>query len=67
MPPPSLENEEPLECVLAPEPPLNAWVRGALVGIMLGLLVVFGIAIWLNPYDQEGAPRRIEFMFRTEF
>jgi hypothetical protein len=41
-------------------PVLNNWVRGALLGIVLGLVVVFTIAIRLNPYDETGAPRRME-------
>jgi hypothetical protein len=31
-----------------------------LVGLALALAVVFGIALWLNPYDGEGEPRRME-------
>jgi len=38
---------------------LSRWVRGALVGLALGLVAVFGIALWLNPYD-NGQPRRLE-------
>jgi hypothetical protein len=35
-------------------------VRGALVGIVLGLVVVFAIAVRLNPYEADGAARRME-------
>jgi hypothetical protein len=39
---------------------LSAWTRGGLVAIALGLVVVFAIAIWLDPYDAQGQPRRME-------
>jgi hypothetical protein len=38
-------------------PPLNVWVRGALTGIALGLLVVFFIAWRLNPYQVDGSAK----------
>jgi hypothetical protein len=41
-------------------PYLAWWVRGGLIAIAVGLLVVFGIAIALNPYDEQGQPRRME-------
>jgi hypothetical protein len=41
-------------------PALSRWVRGALVGVALGLTTVFGIALWLNPYDEDGTPRRMQ-------
>jgi hypothetical protein len=37
---------------------LSPWTRTALIGIASGLLVIFGIAIWLNPYYENGTPRR---------
>jgi hypothetical protein len=39
---------------------LNRWVRGVLVMIAVGLSAIFAIALWLNPYDEEGNPRRME-------
>jgi hypothetical protein len=33
------------------------WVRLLLVGIVLGLSAVFGVARWLNPYDADGSAR----------
>ncbi|MBY0523915.1 MAG: DUF2752 domain-containing protein [Gemmataceae bacterium] len=59
VPPPLPTNEElPL---LRPEAPvLSAYVRGTLLGIALGLSVVFGIAIWLNPYGDDGQPMTME-------
>jgi hypothetical protein len=41
-------------------PVLNNWVRGVLVGIVLGLTVVFTVAWRLNPYLEDGTPRRME-------
>lgn len=32
-------------------------MRGMLIVIGLGLAVVFGIAVWLNPYDADGQPK----------
>jgi len=39
---------------------LSHWVRGALVAVALGLLALFGIARWLNPYDEAGHPLRMQ-------
>jgi hypothetical protein len=36
---------------------LTRWVRGFLIVLALGLMVVFGIAIWLNPYHDDGSRR----------
>lgn len=53
----TLETDQvPLEAV----PALNSWVRGCLVGIALGLMAVFAIACWLNPYDASGRPLSME-------
>jgi hypothetical protein len=41
-------------------PVLNNWVRGALVGAVLGLAAVFAVAWRLNPYQADGTPRRME-------
>jgi hypothetical protein len=30
------------------------------VAVALGLLTVFAIALWLNPYDEDGNPRRMQ-------
>ena len=40
-------------------PVLRAWVRGTLVGVALALIAVFAVAIWLKPYDDDGAPLRM--------
>ena len=36
---------------------LALWVRSLLVLMACGFAFVFGIAIWLNPYDDDGNPR----------
>jgi hypothetical protein len=46
--------------VVAVLPALNRWVRGALLAIAFGLVGVFAIAAWLDPYDAEGKARRSE-------
>src|SRR4051812_33369576 len=48
-----------------PEPPealpcLHWWVRGALVGVVAGLVAVFAVAAWLDPYRADGSARRME-------
>src|SRR5438552_18128576 len=68
-----LQSPEVVAIVPAPLPPIDAtqepadvlpvltgWVRGTLVGMDLGLVAVFAIALWLNPYDEDGTPRRME-------
>src|SRR5947209_922408 len=44
----------------ASRPPLERWVRQALLGIALGLVGIFGLAAWLNPYEEDGQPRTME-------
>jgi hypothetical protein len=39
---------------------LSTWVRGSLLGMALGWVVVFGIAWTLNPYDANGQALRLE-------
>ena len=39
---------------------MSGWVRGMLVGIALGLTVLFAVAAWLNPYQKDGSARRME-------
>lgn len=55
MVPPSLsttreESPPPVDAV----PVLSNWVRGSLLGIVAGLVLVFAIAIWLKPYGADG-------------
>jgi hypothetical protein len=47
---------EPLDVI----PVLSLWVRGVLVGLALGLGIVFAIALWLDPYDADGLPLKME-------
>ncbi len=39
---------------------LSAWVRGTLLGVALGWVVVFAVALGLNPYDANGRALRME-------
>jgi hypothetical protein len=41
-------------------PALGPWVRGTLLGLTGGLVVVFALAAWLDPYDASGRPLRME-------
>jgi hypothetical protein len=52
------ENKElpPLDVL----PVMRLWVRGVLVGIALALAAVFVVAALLNPYRDDGEPRRLE-------
>jgi hypothetical protein len=50
------EEGEALEVV----PALNRWVRGSLIVVALGLIGVFAIAAYLNPYYEDGTPRSQE-------
>ena len=59
VPPPLSSIEHPQEPVDA-IPVLSDWVRGALLGIAVGLVAVFGIAAWLKPYEADGTARRME-------
>jgi hypothetical protein len=40
-------------------PVMPASVRGVLVGVALGLVGVFALARWLNPYEEDGTPRAL--------
>ena len=46
--------------LLTARPVMAAWVRGALVGVALGLTALFAVAAYLNPYRSDGSPRRME-------
>jgi hypothetical protein len=52
--PSTSSNQESSE-VLDAIPVLHGWVRGALVGVALGLAAVFAVAIWLSPYNEDGS------------
>jgi hypothetical protein len=49
------ENQQVLNAI----PVLQSWVRGMLLGVAVGLTAVFAVAIWLNPYQPDGSPRRM--------
>src|SRR5207248_3362263 len=49
-----------VEEVQLAEPVLQHWVRYLLVATALVLLAVFGVAIYLNPYGEDGVARRWE-------
>lgn len=38
---------------------LTWWVRGLLLAVLGGLLAVFAIAAWLDPYESDGSPRQM--------
>jgi hypothetical protein len=57
---PALPGSKKDEPVLQALPVLGPWVRGALVGIALGLTLVFVTAWRLNPYHPDGRARRME-------
>ncbi|MBI1917101.1 MAG: DUF2752 domain-containing protein [Planctomycetes bacterium] len=54
MPPSLLNTEERSPQTKVGQPPPTWSVRGALVLVVAGLLAVFAVAGWIQPYDQEG-------------
>jgi hypothetical protein len=58
--PPPLPISEPYREVPRAVPVPGRWVRGTLLGLALGIVAVFGTAAWLNPYEADGRPRRME-------
>jgi hypothetical protein len=46
-------SQEPLEVI----PVLGWWVRGALLAVVGGLVAVFAVAGWLEPYKADGTVR----------
>jgi hypothetical protein len=57
VPPPLEPNAERRETGREREP-LAGWVRGALLGLALGLAAVFALARYLDPYEADGTPMR---------
>jgi hypothetical protein len=55
-PTPTEQGQQPLDVI----PVLATWVRGALVGVALGLVGVFTVACRLDPYNADGTARRME-------
>jgi hypothetical protein len=61
--PPPLPNDvdwDEVEEVLPAEPVLRLWLRSLLVLLAAMLITVFGVAIYLNPYTEDGEARRME-------
>jgi hypothetical protein len=56
--PPTSSSQGPEE-VLEVLPVLRGWVRGSLLGLALGLIVVFALAAWINPYYADGSARTL--------
>ena len=53
---PDQREQRPLEAI----PVLNNWVRVTLLGLTAGLVIVFAVAAWLNPYDADGQALQME-------
>src|SRR5206468_4474542 len=51
--------EQREQCALQAIPVLHNWVRGTLLGIAAGLVIVFAVAAWLDPYDADGQALRM--------
>ena len=47
----------PKQVIAVRRPPKKWFVRAVLLTICLGLVTVFGIAFYLNPYQEDGTPR----------
>jgi hypothetical protein len=43
-----------------PPPRIHRWVRVVLVLMAVGLIAVFTVAVWLNPYEANGSARKLE-------
>jgi hypothetical protein len=50
----TIDNQEPIEAL----PYMAVWVRGGLLCIAAFLIVIFSIAIYLNPYNDDGSALR---------
>jgi hypothetical protein len=46
--------------LLTVRPYLSGWVRGLLLALSAGWVLVFGLAWYLNPYQEDGSPRTLE-------
>lgn len=57
--PPSNQTGTDDDEILDAIPVLANSVRGVLVGLALGMMLVFGIALWLDPYQADVAQRKI--------
>jgi hypothetical protein len=50
----TIDTQEPIDAL----PYMTLWVRGALVCLASFLIVIFSIAIYLNPYQGDGTAKR---------
>jgi hypothetical protein len=46
--------------ILTAAPVMRLWLRSLLVLMAVVLIAVFGIAVWLDPYGQDGEAKRME-------
>jgi hypothetical protein len=58
--PASLSPLDDVQTRLDALPALHRWVRRMLLLMAGGWLLVFGVALWLNPYQANGQPRQME-------
>jgi uncharacterized protein DUF2752 len=52
----TIDTEEPIDAL----PYMPIWVRGGLLCIASFLILIFSIAIYLNPYNPDGTAKRME-------
>ena len=52
-----MDAPRPKQVIAVRRPPKKWFVRTVLLVIGLGLVTVFGVAFWLNPYQADGSPR----------
>ncbi|MBL8798284.1 MAG: DUF2752 domain-containing protein [Planctomycetia bacterium] len=60
MNPAPMQSTESVAYLEPVRPDMNWWVRGTLLGMALGFTIVFGIALRLNPYREDGSALRGE-------
>jgi Protein of unknown function (DUF2752) len=60
VPPPLLKEYVDYEDVEYAAPAMQRWLRALLALMALCLVTVFSVAIWLNPYREDGQARQLE-------
>lgn len=50
------EREQPIDAI----PVISGWIRAGVVSAAVLLTMIFAIAFWLNPYQEDGQPRSME-------
>jgi hypothetical protein len=58
--PPSQPSEDSWDEALPVEPVMAPWARVVLIAVAVGLAAVFAVAIYLDPYQDNGQARRME-------